>query len=333
MLLSEFLRILGLATMCCAATTQPFLRLAHNGTSQYIPPGLDETLSYFPIDSRFSIDFFALDYDISDKSMYMTGLKAMRELSRLPFDSWLLRRKFSDPQYGDIAIDILGLSPNLAVKHAMWSIFKALLTLGFDQFRGLHGVIYWTEPEQQRQELGRIFVIKSTSSVSVPGIVGPPENGMHDASKDAGDALVRRVAVSALKEAESNVTASKNNTTSLQVQGARNLRVEFEGPTLNKLGVFICAFGGIIGAASAPRPFVDFHHASLNDDRSNVELDFKLRSDVYPGRTRKLNYDDIVFMLYSIPRYMYDNNKFRAGQFVLLLNNMPYLEGTMGRIR
>ena len=333
MLLSVFLRNLGLATTCYAATTQPFLRLAHNGTSQYIPPRLDGTLSNFPVDPRFSVDFYAIGYDISDKSMYMTGLQAMRDLSRLPFDSLLMRKRWSDPQYGDVAIDIIQRGPNLLVKQAMWSIFKALLIMRGIQFRAMQGVIYWTEPGQPKKEVGRLFIIKSTSSISVPGSIEPPENITQHASKDAGDTHIRPVAVSALEEAESNVNTSKNNSTSLEVQGARNLRVEFEGPTLNKQGVFICIYGGILGAASAPRPFVDFHHASLNDDRTNVELDFKIWSGPEPKGAPKLKPDDIVFMLYSIPRYMYNNNKFRAGQFVLLLNNLPVLEGFLARER
>lgn len=332
MLLSVLLRILGLATICCAATIQPFLRLDHNETSRYIPPGLEETLSFFPVDPRFSMDFYTLNYDISDKSMYMTGLRAMRELSRLSFDSLIDGLKWSNPQYGDVEIAVLGTNAHLEAGHAMWSIFETMLTMGRDQFRAIQGVMHWTEPGQPRKEIGRLLVIKSSALVS--GRVGPPKNGTHQASKDARDTLIRRVAVSTLLEAESNVTnTSKNDTTSLKVPRPRNLRVEFEGPTLNKLGVFICIYGGIIGAASAPRPLVDFDQAMLKDDRTHVELDFKLWPDPQHRTSPTLKADDIVFMLCSIPRYMYSNNKFREGQFVLLVDDVPLLEGSMRRLR
>ena len=328
MLLSVFLRSLGIATICCAATIQPFLRLAHNGTSNYIPPGLKQSLSFFPVDARFSIDLYTLNYDISDKSMYMTGLKAMRELSRLGFDDLTASTRYSDPGYGEVEIAVLSFNGNLKAKHAMWSIFKAMLTMGRDQFRAMRGVIYWTEPGQPRNEIGRLLVVQGSAT----RLVGLLENGTNHVSVDARDAHSRHVAITTQPEPESNVTNSKNDPTSLKVRRTRNIRVEFEGPTLNKLGVFICIYGGIIGAASAPHPFVDFHHASLNDDRTNVELEFKLWSDPQP-RSPGLRTDDIVFMLYSIPRYMYDNNKFRAGQFVLLVKNVPLLEGNMRKYR
>ena len=322
------LRVLGLATICCAATIQPFLRLDHNESRRYIPPGLEEN---YPIDPRFSMDFYTLHYDISDKSMYMTGLRAMRELSRLPYDSLVDDVKWSYPEYGDIEIAVLSTNAQLAAKHAMWSIFQALWTMGRDQFGALQGVMHWTEPGQPKKEIGKMLVVRSRALVS--GRVGPPKNGTHQAPADARDALARRVAVSTLQETESDVTASKNTTTSLTVPRPRNLKVQFEGPTLNKLGVFICIYGGIIGTASAPRPFIDFEHAILEDERTRVELEFQLRPGPQPSTSPRLEADDIAFMLSRIPRYMYDSNKFRAGQFVLLVHDVPLLQGSIRRLR
>ena len=329
MLASIFLRSLSLAALCCAATIQPFLRLDPNGTREYIPPGLEKPLSFFPVDPRFSIDLYTMNTDISDKSMYMTGLRAMRDLSRLAFDDLIAGRRWSDPQYGDVEIVLLSFAGNLRAKHAMWSIFKAMLTMGRDQFRAMRGVIFWTEPGQPRNEIGRLLVVK----VNEPGPIEPLENGTSHASVDVRDVHSRDVAIATNLEPDSNITASKNDTTSLKAQRKRDIRVEFEGPTLNKLGVFICIYGAIIGAASAPHPFIDFHHASLNDDYSNVELEFQLWPGPQPSHSPRLKVDDIVFMLYSIPRYMYGNNKFRAGQFVLLVNDVPLLEGSTGRLR
>ena len=322
MLLSIFLRVLGLTTVCGAATIQPFLRLDYNGSSNHIPPGLEEELSSFPVDPRFSMDLHTLGYDISDKSMYMTGLKAMRELSRLPFDSPIAYVKWSYPEYGDIEITLLSTNVNLEAKQAMWSIFKTLFTMGRDQFRAMRGIIFWTEPGQPRHEIGKLFVLNGRGF----GLALSSTNGTHHASKDGRVALTRR-------EADSAVTTSKNDTTSLKAQRNRRLKGEFEGPTLSKVGVFICIYGGILGAASAPRPFVDFQHASLNDGATGVELEFNVRSDHQPRISPKLEADDIVYMLYSIPKYMYNNNNFRAGQFVLLVNDFPLLQGFLGRTR
>ncbi|CAF9916505.1 MAG: hypothetical protein HETSPECPRED_002932 [Heterodermia speciosa] len=329
MLLSIVLRVLGLTTVCGAATIQPFLRLDYNGSNKDIPPGLEEELSYFPVDPRFSIDLSALGYDISDKSMYMTGLKAMRELSRLPFDSPIADVRWSYPQYGDIEIALVSTNANLEAKQAMWSIFKAMFTMGRDQFRIMRGIIFWTEPGQPRHEIGKLFVLKGRGS----GLALSSKNGTHHASKDGRVALTRREADSTLLEADSAVTTSKNDTTSLKAQRNRNLKGEFEGPTLSKLGVFICIYGGILGTASAPRPFVGFDHASLDDEPTHVELEFNVRPDHRPGGPPKLEADDIVYMLYSIPKYMYNNNRFRAGQFVLLVNDVPLLQGFMGKTR
>ncbi|KAL8793285.1 MAG: hypothetical protein Q9195_004062 [Heterodermia aff. obscurata] len=286
-------------------------------------------LSFFPVDSRFSVEFSSRGYDISDKSMYMTGLRAMRDLSRMPFDSLVAGMAWEDPQYGDVEIALFTKDVNLKAKHAMWSIFQAMVTMGRDQFRSMQGTIYWTEPGHPRLEVGRMLVVKA-GVPGLVGLVGYPHNGTHLASKDSRNALVRRVAASTGLEAESTVTASKNDTLSLNVKGSRNLKVEFEGPTLNKLGVFICIYGAIVGAASAPHPFADFDHASLSDDATRVELEFQLRPGTQHGR---LAIDDIVFMLYSIPRYMYNNNKFRDGQFVLLINDVPLLEGALRKMR
>ena len=349
MLLPLFSRCLGLlATLCCAATIQQpsLLHLDHNNgnnsssnNDRLILPA--DTLSFVPMDPRFSIDLFTLHYDISDRSVYMTGLRAMRDLSRLPFDGLVAggSSRWSDARYGEVEIALLGLDANLKAKHAMWSIYQAMLAMGReDQFRAMRGTIYWrTEPGQPRNEIGKLLVVKG-SSVRVPGLPLLPveEDSVRNGTHHASSVNTRDVAIPphAGRRPESNATTttttSKNDTTtSLQVRRTRNVRVEFEGPTLNKLGVFICIYGAIVGAASAPHPSADFHHASLNDEQTRVELDFKLWSDPQRRVSPRLEIDDIVFMLYSIPRYMYDNNKFRAGQFVFLVNDVPLLEGSM----
>ena len=65
------------------------------------------------------------DEDLSDKSVYMNGVKTMRALSEQRWEDPCLGGRWSWPGFQDVGIIVVP-SQGLQVKHAMWGIMETI---------------------------------------------------------------------------------------------------------------------------------------------------------------------------------------------------------------
>ena len=189
---------------------------------------------------------------------------------------------------------------------------------------------YWIEPDQPRQRLGRLNLDLELPRPGEPAFGSNviPTN-ISIASNASSILAATSESLSLSNVSDDNVSYSNNGVISLKVRRRRDLRVQFEGANLFRAGVTGTIDATIIRAASLPRssPFV-FERHKFGEPSDHV----KLSMDKWPEPRMEppyLEYEDVIYTLYHIPRYMYQKNKFRVGEFVLLVDDQPLLHGTI----
>ena len=288
------------------------------------------------IDPRFSTAYLKGDKDLSDKSVFMTCLFVLNDLSKNDFQAMLPvpGRRWSNAKYGNVEINIITMTSGFEIRFAMWAVYAALLHArdGSSFTSGSMG-LFWTDaPGQARRPIGRIFL----DTVDGPH---PWPPGIESSGTSTNSTNITNYSSTSISDpwtlpilpnvSDTSATFTDNAISSLSAGRSRSVRVEFEGPTLFKWGVFASIGAAYLRMASLQRssPFVFPQRDSFGGNLNNADLQIK-NWPVARTEAPYLEYGDMTYMLYNIPRYMYQINKFRAGSFVLLVDEQPLAEGT-----
>ena len=339
----SILQIAILALQCSAASIQPWLQLI--GDAPLDPTSLSSNQTTLPgsgspvsvVDPRFSFVTQVGDQDLSDKSTIMTCLRALYELAPSGLQHFLgvSRIDFSNAEYGDVKVFIRGFSPAFQVRHAIWAVATALFNAYLNEWKTLAMDLWWEySPSRPKLRLGRLDIALAFPSAGEAVLKASEIQSNLSIASDLSSILTATSGPLALSNgSDSNVSITADGATSLSARRRKSLRVDFEGARLSKGAVASAISGGFVRVAASPRssPFqIEYHR--IGDPAINVNLAI----DKWPEPRISppyLEYEDVLWMLYKIPRYMYENNKFQAGEFVLLVDEQPLASGSIKKSR
>ena len=336
--------ILTCILYCSTASIQLLSKLSLNTSEQWnISSSNFIDISLFDlganselVDPRFFTTYYKGDIDLSPKSVFMTCLTALYDLSRYNFErSFHLddHKIWSKSKYDNVVINIFALSREFATKHEMWAVFAVLLhALQDDAFAFMRMTLFWTDaPGQERRPIGDIFLETADAPFDIRSsdIYNNFTGFINTSSTSISDPWTLPILPNV---SDPSVSFTDNTITSLSAERSREVKVGFDGPTLYKWGVFSSISAAFLWMASLPRSALfQFPKQGFGGNRNNAHLEI---SHWPPPRTEApfLEYADVTYMLYNISRYMYQNNRFRAGAFVLIIDEQPLANDTFTKV-
>lgn len=313
---------------CLTLPTNPVLLL---NVSDHINGGF-LSLIPSPWDPRLQLDSFTADVEISDRSSYMTCLAAQRDLALRVYTLPMLREDFVNPSCGNVAIVIKGVFPKLEVRHAMWAIIPLLRVLDENMFMATKLRLFWVLENQAPLLLGELSILARSGGPNVLEFEGNPT-----AAKRTGPPEVTQTTTTIQlpqllnsSESDNDVSIGQNVITSLDAP-RRKVFFELEGASLSKLGILEVLAAVMVRYAEKTRHPFTFSGVSQMHGGGIVKIDISLYDPSEPDQS--VIYEDLLYMLYQLPRAMYKKNKFREGTFVLEMQGRPLVEGKISKIR
>ncbi len=314
---------------CLTLPTNPVLLL---NVSDHIN-GASLSLLPSPWDPRLQLDESIADVEISDRSSYMTCLTAQRDLALQTYTRpIILREDFGNPSYGNVGITIRAVFPKLEVRHAMWAIIPLLRFLDDHQFMATRLRLFWVLDHQAPLFLGELSisarsggpnVLEFEGNTTAANRTGPPEVTQTTTTIQLPQLLNS-------SESDNDVSIGQNVITSLDAP-RRSVFFELEGASLPKLGILEVLAAIMVAYAEKTRHPFTFSGVSQMHGGGIVKIDISLYDPSGPGQS--VIYEDLLFMLYQLPRAMYQNNKFREGTFILEVQGRPLVKGEISKIR
>ncbi|KAL8852599.1 MAG: hypothetical protein Q9221_002595 [Calogaya cf. arnoldii] len=261
-------------------------------------------------DPRFFVLIRPGTYDLPDKSVFMAVLKTLKELSGLPFaDHFHGGGDWYVPGYDGVRVTIPP-HPRLQVRFAMWGLADGVGHMNTKGYQSLEVHMYFNG--------GRG--------------VGPVEVGIVQILRRRPETLL-----SPSPEFPANSTTFENATideVGVSSLGVLNysLRPNFQGARLTTYGIFASIFGSInlVAATDRSQPFKAQGDIMLSEE--GVSLIW--RPWVFePYGPPYLYYDQMIWMFDHVAKFMIRNNRFNAGEFVLLVDGEPVEYGEFQKVR
>ena len=228
---------------------------------------------------------------LTEECILMAMVMIVENLAMSPWNQRLSHDQFHWEGYEDIYISF-DPNPTRQVKHALWSLYLAITLMGrmpdyYDiEFRAsqtLHGAVV---------DLG---VVSIRSNRRSPRLENAAKNvTMHDIPG----------------------LAAKQKATAFTTR-EREVSLEFNGDRLPVLGIIINIVVLMVAQAGMPRdpqPLLEFDQ-EFNNLAMHTYMDF-WKLPVPPGG--ELYHEDVIFTLASLPGYVFDQDRFREGRYLLL---------------
>ncbi|KAL8648123.1 MAG: hypothetical protein Q9226_006132 [Calogaya cf. arnoldii] len=261
-------------------------------------------------DPRFFVLIRPGGYDLPDKSVFMAVLKTLKELSGLPFaDHFHGGGNWYAPGYDGVRVTIPP-HPRLQVRFAMWALADGVAHMNTNGYQSLEIHMYFNG--------GRG--------------VGPVEVGIVQILRRRPETLSPSPEFPANSTTFENATIDDVGVSSSLGVPNYSLRPNFQGARLMSYGVFASIFGCIneVAATDRSQPF-----KARGDIMGSEEgLSLMWRPWVFePYGPPYLYYDQMIWMFDHVAKFMIRNNRFNAGEFVLLVDDVPVGYGEFKRVR
>ncbi|KAL8824443.1 MAG: hypothetical protein Q9191_005053 [Dirinaria sp. TL-2023a] len=307
MIPSLCMSICALAGVCAAATLpHPSLRINSTTTSasnlltlSQSPEVWYDNLSVTAKDPRFRVLFRDTGEDLSDKSTYLNVLRALWDLSKLPFISSFSAARWSIPEYEDVMITVdpdRSFPRLLQVDHVMWALEATVQQIWQSNFHS-HQVqlAYDYGGEVGELVIGFMQISRPTRPVISTGT---------NSTSEPGPNATFAIGIPA--------TTTNGTITSLDARGWA-LKQHLTGPRVPKNVIFTLIFGAIIRMAEFPRS--EFPRHDIQFIRTpGWALGIK------SSESQNFEYEQVQWMLYHIAKGMYGDNKFRLGSVIMTVN-------------
>lgn len=310
-----------LAALCAVATIQQ-PRLRRNETTPSTPSHLALTSSDGNLnlgygdtgrDPKYFSLFYDMGEDLSDKSTYLNVLKALRDFAKLPFTGHFHGGFWSIPGYEDVMVAI-DPDERLQVNYAMWALEDTISHMIIFNFDSCRTHMYYNYGRGRGPvKVGLIQISKPTARTI--------------STETNSTTALESSAVDTTSLDDDDVSISNNSVTSL---GARNweVREHLNGARLSKAVVFTLIYGAIIRMAELPRSSFPLRRAATIP-HEGWELTFQ----AWDPRARDFGYEQLQWMLNQIPKGMYSNNKFQAGEVVMVVDDQYVGKAGFSRMR
>ncbi|KAL8765981.1 MAG: hypothetical protein Q9209_007128 [Squamulea sp. 1 TL-2023] len=265
------------------------------------------------IDPRLECRVLPGTQDLSDKSVYMNAFKVIRQMALLPFTSYCNHEQSSHPSFPDVQISINPVS-RLQVKEVMIGLAAVVNWQASNNFQSIEAILIYNvgiqpkTPDGPYIELGTLKVQRTPPRAAQPTTF----NRRLTASNDD----VARKSLTSLSRAAAG-SRDARNTTATTASPSYVLKVQLDGPRLNKQGLFQAIIEAITEVASWPNRAEPLKHdAVLVGNIPGVGLSFR-PWHMNPIAPPYLTYRAMVFMLGTLPNSMYHLNRFHAGSFIV----------------
>ncbi|KAI4280237.1 MAG: hypothetical protein L6R38_004604 [Xanthoria sp. 2 TBL-2021] len=246
--------------------------------------------------------------DLSDKSVFMAVLRALGELAKHEFDEHIHGGEWSAPGYDDVAV-VIPPHPRLQVRFAMWGLAGGVAHMHGKGYPSVEVHLYFNGGRGVGPvEVGIIQILK--------------RHPIHRRAETGPETLSLTTQLPANSTAPGNTSIfGEGGVSSVEIPNY-NLRTNFRGVRLSTYGVFVSIFASINEVASMDRSKPLEVRADIRGGSENVGLIF--RPWVFqPYGPPYLYYDQMLWMFDRAVKYMIRNNRFNAGEFVLLVDNEP----------
>ena len=291
------------------------------------------------IDPRFSATFEDLKDDLSDRSVYLTGLSAIFSLSQFAYKATSCGGRWVTPGSEDIEILARTSTPGLITletRFMMWGVLYTVKRAESHNFVASTTQLFWAEDRRTKIHVGSIVVQKTSRPRSLGGSKSGlvTECGSVKKNVESAGGLVNISSAPSTyqsfvdgRRADHSaeiVSFTKQNTTLWTLNNTRvSFEVEFYGRRLPKYGIFISTLGVMIALASLPRdtPFVK--GVSLTDDRSGVDILIE-PSSIPQVEPPYLDYGKAMWLLWKVPIYMYEVKRFQECGFFISQGRKPF---------
>ena len=274
-----------------------------------------------PIDGRLTADFVDGQDVLPDKSIFMNGLKAMRQISANDFAGPCPRGTWSFPGYHDVEIVIVparGTTTTFQWRHALFGIYLAINRSSTQNFVSMSAFLHW-RGIAGKETIGACFIRRARTPTGVVTIN----------SSSAIDDRQQFPALSLAPSLAPNYTAtllSTNQKSSLNLgtieTGDVNLAIDPTGGRVSKTGVFlslyiaICHYAGL----SQTTPVPD----QLKVVVACAGMSLMIEPWAEPRTSPPFFLPAIAIRaIVRIPTYMYQNKKFNEVRFVIETEAVP----------
>lgn len=266
------------------------------------------------VDSRFSALFQDGKEDLSEKSVYMSVLKTLADMSRHDFNYRCPGGRWSFSEYRDIEIVVepaITSGTEFQWRFAIWGLYFAVRRVHYSNFVNCRTMLLW-QGVQGTETVGFVYIQKSpTSTAAISG---------SSAFAQPGSDLSPSPNIS-LSGDDANITFDGANISRLFSQENINLAIDVTGGRLSKWGAFFPIYSAIVALASFDQK-MPIPGIVTRDPQSNAKLNIEHWAEprtvppYFVPRTA-------IVGLARIPKYMYQNNRFNEVRFVFEVDTKP----------
>lgn len=260
-------------------------------------------------DPDFSADFRDHQPELSHGSVYRNFLGLLRELAFKSLSDFMPSKIYSERRYNDVEIAIEALPP-LTFATAMWGLEDSLSHMFLQShFKSCETHLFYNYgPETGPIKIGEIRIRPTASSTSFATNLTKPTNSTEHSTKGT-------------TSANSAVATSSVRRNSLDRPPPHwEVLEKFDGPPLTQDQTIWLACLMIIRMSERRPPYL---HSQVGITYRGATLMIQPAQMPETIGPPYFLYEQFIFLVYEVARFMIRQNVYRAGQFVLKIQGEP----------